>query len=138
MDASKTGDSSHFAVKILTPDRVLVIDDDDLMRWAVAETLREDGWQVIEAGDRREAEAALGTADAPFDVVLLDYRLPDSDNLSLLATIRARSPHSRVILMTAFQTEDMVRDALALGASTVIGKPFDMETVPALVTHVWH
>src|SRR6266545_864818 len=109
--------------------RVLVIDDDPLMRWALTETLCERGWQVSQGGDAQETEAAIRKTSTPFDVVLLDYRLPDSDDLSLLASVRALSPHSKVIMMTAFETPDMVRGALDLGASTVLRKPFDMETV---------
>ena len=52
------------------------------------------------------------------------------------ASVRALSPNSKVIMMTAFETPDMVRDALDLGACRVLGKPFDMETVPALVGQV--
>ena len=103
------------------------------MRWAVAEMLRGCGWQVSEGGDARDTEAALRKASTPFDVVMLDYLLPDSDDLSLLASIRALSPGSKVIMMTAFDSPDMVRDALGLGACTVMEKPFDMETVPTIV-----
>jgi DNA-binding NtrC family response regulator len=134
--ATETSDSSHAAEEKLTPMRVLVIDDDPMMRWALTETLRERGWQVAEGGDARETEAAIQKTRPPFDVVLLDYRLPDSDDLSLLASVRALSPNSKVIMMTAFETPDMVRDALDLGACIVLGKPFDMETVPALVGQV--
>jgi two-component system response regulator FlrC len=134
--ATKTGDSSQPIGKKPTPMRVLVIDDDRLMRWALTETLRDHGWQVSEGGDARETQAAIRSTIPPFDVVLLDYRLPDSDDFSLLASVRALSPSSRVIIMTAFETPDMVRDALDLGASFVLGKPFDMETVPSLMGQV--
>jgi DNA-binding NtrC family response regulator len=136
VQATETRDSSHTAGEKLAPRRVLVIDDDPLMRWALAETLRERGWQVSEGGDARETEAAIRRTSAPFDVVLLDYRLPDADDLSLLASVRALSPNSKVVMMTAFETPEMVRDALDLGACSVLSKPFDMETVPASVTGV--
>jgi DNA-binding NtrC family response regulator len=136
MQATEIRDSSHAAAKKPTPMRVLVIDDDPLMRWALTETLRDRGWQVSEGRDARETEAAIRKTSTPFDVVLLDYRLPDSDDLSLLASVRALSPDSRVIMMTAFETPEMVRDALDLGACTVLGKPFDMETLPALMARV--
>ena len=136
MEATETRDVSPAAGKRITPMRELVIDHDPLMRWAVAETLRERGWQVSEGGDAGETKAALRNTHTPFDVVLMDYLLPDSDDLSLLASVRALSPNSKVIIMTAFETPDMVRDALDLGACSVLGKPFDMETVPALVAQV--
>jgi DNA-binding NtrC family response regulator len=133
VQATETRDSSHTAGEKLAPRRVLVIDDDPLMRWALAETLLERGWQVSEGGDARETEAAIRRTSAPFDVVLLDYRLPDSDDLSLLTSVRTLSPHSKVIMMTAFETPDMVQDALDLGACSVLGKPFDMDSVAASV-----
>jgi len=136
VQATETRDSSHIAAKKITPMRVLVIDGDRLMRWAVVETLRERGWQVSEGADARDAEAALRNTSGPFDFVLLDCQLLDSDDLSLLASVRALSPDSKVIMMTAFETPDMVRDALDLGASSVLGKPFDMETVHTLVGQV--
>ena len=80
---------------IMTPGlRVLVVDDEPLIRWSVAETLAERGYQVVERGDAEGARAALREGST-FDVVLLDYRLPDSDDLSLLASIRSRHPARR-------------------------------------------
>src|SRR6266511_1816088 len=74
--------------------RVLVVDDEFLIRWSVAETLAEHGYQVVEAGDALGACRALRDASHEFDVVLLDFRLPDSEDLSLLASIRERSPQT--------------------------------------------
>jgi DNA-binding NtrC family response regulator len=86
----------------------------------------------VETGDARGARLAIGD-DAPFDVVLLDYRLPDSDDLSLLASIRTATPTAQVILMTAFSRPEMVLGALELGAYRVISKPFEMEAIADLV-----
>jgi len=115
-----------------SPPRVLVVDDEPLIRWSVAETLGERGFEVVERGDARGTRSAVGD-DPRFDVVLLDYRLPDSDDLSLLATIRHALPFAQVIVMTAFGRPEVVRGALDLGAYQVISKPFEMETIAALV-----
>ena len=80
---------------------VLVVDDEALIRWSLAEMLGERGYLVKEAGDGRMALAAIRSAAAPFDVVLLDYRLPDSADLRLLVTVRQLAPTSRVIMITA-------------------------------------
>jgi len=66
--------------------------------------------------------------------VLLDYRLPDSDDLELLATIRRGAPKAQVILMTAFGTPEVVQGALDLGAYRVVGKPFEVHALADLVT----
>ena len=118
---------------IMTPGlRVLVVDDEPLIRWSVAETLAERGYQVVERGDAEGARAALREGST-FDVVLLDYRLPDSDDLSLLASIRSLSPGAKVILMTAFGRPEIVRGALDLGAYRVMNKPFEMHAIAILV-----
>ena len=115
-----------------SPLRVLVVDDEPLIRWSVAETLGDRGFEVVERGDARGTRSAI-QVDPPFDVVLLDYRLPDSDDLSLLASVRHAWPFTQVIVMTAFGRPEMVRGALELGAYRVISKPFEMETIAALV-----
>ncbi len=112
--------------------RVLIVDDEPLIRWSISETLAEDGYDVVEKGDAKGARLAVGTGQ-PFDVILLDYRLPDSDDLSLLASIRKMSPTAQVILMTAFGRPEVVRGALDLGAYRVIGKPFEMQAIADLV-----
>ena len=58
--------------------------------------------------------------------MFLDYRLPDSNDLTLLANIRRISPQSPVILMTAFGTPEVTKAALDLGVSRVLSKPFEM------------
>jgi DNA-binding NtrC family response regulator len=113
--------------------RVLIVDDEPLIRWALAEALGARGHHVLESGDARSARTIVRETALDFDVVLLDYRLPDSDGLSLLASIRQQSPRARVILMTAFGTPELVRSALDLGAFHVIGKPFDLDEISDLV-----
>jgi two-component system C4-dicarboxylate transport response regulator DctD len=113
--------------------RVLVVDDEPLIRWSLAQTLIGQGHDVEESADAVAARAAVGEGAERFDVVLLDYRLPDSDNLSLLASIRDRAPRTQVILMTAYGGPDLERGALALGAYRVIAKPFDMSMMADLV-----
>jgi len=105
--------------------RVLVVDDEFLIRWSITETLGAAGHQVSEAQDAASALMALETEPAP-DVVLLDFRLPDSHDLELLATIRRLAPESAVVMMTAFGTPDATAGALQLGARKVLSKPFNM------------
>src|SRR5947199_2046630 len=108
------------------PLRILVVDDEPLIRWSLAETLGESGHLVSEAGDGASAVRALTGADGPFDVVLLDYRLPDSNDLNLLSTIRRIAPRSVVIMMTAYGTPEVTSGALNLGAFRVVPKPFEV------------
>jgi DNA-binding NtrC family response regulator len=132
MEVLETERFSTIDVKNPAAPRVLVVDDEPLIRWSLSETLADHGCEVVDTGDARGARLAVGD-DQPFDVVLLDYRLPDSDDLSLLASIRQTTPTARVILMTAFSRPEVVRGALDLGAYRVINKPFDMKAIAGLV-----
>ena len=114
------------------PLHVLVVDDESLIRWSLAEVLADSGHLVDEAGDGASAVSLLADGKR-FDVVLLDFRLPDSDDLHLLETIRGLSPGSAIILMTAFGTPEMVEGALKLGAYRVVSKPFDVHDMAKLV-----
>jgi DNA-binding NtrC family response regulator len=116
---------------------VLVVDDEALIRWSLAETLGERGYAVTEAGDARMAVAAIENAEEPFDVVLLDYRLPDSADLRLLEKVRHLAPSSQVIMITAHNSPELALGAAALGAYRVISKPFEVESLAALVNQAW-
>jgi two-component system response regulator AtoC len=120
--------------KVAALRRVLVVDDEPLIRWSVAETLGDRGYAVIEAGSGQDALRALSASKVPFDVVVLDLRLPDSNDLRLLSRIRAWHPELAVILMTAYGTSEIVQGALALGAFRVITKPFEMTELAELVS----
>ena len=115
------------------PLRVLVVDDEPLIRWALVETLTDAGHEATEAGDAKAAIEALHTARAPFDVVLLDLRLPDASGLAVLAQVRRQWPETQVILMTAYGTSEVVADALDLGAFRVVPKPLEMSDLSDLV-----
>lgn len=113
--------------------RVLVVEDEALIRWSIAETLAQHGHSVVEAGDASEAVDAVQETADPIDVVLLDYRLPDSNDLGLLVTIRRMRPRAAVVMMTAFGTPEVTQGALDLGAYRVVNKPFDMHRLESLV-----
>ena len=78
-----------------SPLRVLIVDDEPLICWSIAETLAYRGDTVIEAGTGAQAIRALADAAAPVDVILLDYQLPDVRSLALLSTVRRLWPGSR-------------------------------------------
>jgi two-component system response regulator AtoC len=106
--------------------RVLVVDDEPLIRWSIAETLSEIGWSVVEAGDARGALCAAREGHVPFTVVVLDLKLPDSQDLSLLARLRELLSPVEIIVMTAHGTPEIVTSALAMGARSVLHKPFGL------------
>jgi DNA-binding NtrC family response regulator len=113
--------------------RVLVVDDEPLIRWCIAETLGAAGHRVVEAQDAASALEALASGPNP-DVVLLDLRLPDSNDLELLTKIRKIAPAAAVVMMTAFGTPDVTTGALQLGARMILNKPFDMHDLEGVVS----
>ena len=108
------------------------MDDESLIRWSLAETFGDHGYAVIEAESARAARVAASSGPS-IDAVLLDFMLPDSNDLSLLADIRRLAPEACVIMMTAYQTPEMVWKAMDLGALRVINKPFEVADILALV-----
>ena len=113
--------------------RVLVVEDEPLIRWSIAETLAHEGHTVLEAGSASAAVRELTNSADSIDVVLLDYRLPDSNDLNLLAAVRRLTPSSAVVMMTAFGASEITQGALDLGAYRVMSKPFDMHGLESLV-----
>ena len=107
--------------------RVLVVEDELLIRWSIAETLGHAGHTVIEAENGAAAVRALTNSAEAVDVVMLDYRL------TLLAAIRRLSPRSGAILMTAHGTPEVTKGASDLGAYHVMHKPFELHDLEPLL-----
>lgn len=116
--------------------RVLIVDDEPLIRWSMSETLAHTGCTVTEAADASETLQQLATGPIP-DVILLDYRLPDSNDLTLLETIRRVAPSSSVVMMTAYGTAWVQAGALELGAFRVLTKPIEMNELSGLVRQAY-
>jgi DNA-binding NtrC family response regulator len=116
-----------------TPVHVLVVDDEPLIRWSVTETLADLGLDVEQADSAASALQAISNAARPFDIIVLDLRLPDMRDLSLLATIRQVLPETPVVLMTAFGTPEVMAHARHLGVRGVLNKPFELTELSRVV-----
>jgi DNA-binding NtrC family response regulator len=113
--------------------RVLVVDDEALIRWALAQSLADYGFAVQQAGSKAEALDVLEVRRETFDVVILDFRLPDSNDFDLMVKVKALMPSTAVIVMTAYSMPDLVQGALDLGAFRVVSKPFEIGEMLSLV-----
>jgi CheY-like chemotaxis protein/putative methionine-R-sulfoxide reductase with GAF domain len=105
--------------------RVLIVDDELFFREAIGEILTEAGFQTGLAEDGR---SALALADAPdFGAVVLDVRLPDLDGIQVLASIREMRPELPVIMLSSSTDQEIVLEALRLGANDYLAKPLHAE-----------
>jgi two-component system response regulator AtoC len=114
----------------MTSATVLIVDDEELIRWSLRERLRTDGYDIVEAGT---GEAALTQFKEGVDLVLLDYRLPDMDGLSVLRQLKKLDPDILVILLTSLVSVEIAVEAMTLGAFHFANKPFDLDQVAATV-----
>lgn len=126
---------SHDAEKS-APLSVLVADDERLIRWSLCQGLASRGHDVTTAATGAAALDEISAAHRTFDVVILDYRLPDRQDLTLLDDVRRLSPKSVVIMMTAFGDDSMRTGASERGARAVVDKPFQLTSVVSLIESV--
>ncbi len=126
-NATHAGDSADL---LMTNASVLVVDDEDLIRWSLGERLRADGYTIIEAAT---GQAALQHFKEGVDLVLLDYRLPDTDGLTVLREMKRVDPDVLVILLTALVSVETAVEAMRLGAFHFANKPFNLEEISAIV-----
>jgi two-component system response regulator HydG len=114
--------------------RILVVDDDRTFRLSTAELLRQDGHRVDVAADAREAVETM--ARTPFDLVLLDLRMPGMDGLTALEVMRTRGDAVPVLMISGFGTIDVAVQSLHQGADDFLTKPVDPDVLSAKVAEL--
>jgi DNA-binding NtrC family response regulator len=108
-------------------NRILIVDDDDVVRRSYLRSLESSSCQVAAA---RDGEEALETMERDrFDVVLLDMRMPGQDGLAVLRTIKQKWPESEVVIITGYPTVDSAKEAVRLGAYDYVAKPVGPQDV---------
>ncbi len=111
--------------------KILIVDDEPSMRQLLSIMLRKESFEVLVAESRATAAAML--AKGPVDMVITDVRLPDGDGIEILRHVKAASPETVVIVMTAFGSTQTAVAALKLGAHDYLTKPFDIEELKIVV-----
>jgi two-component system phosphate regulon sensor histidine kinase PhoR len=110
---------------------ILVVDDEYGVRSGIRTILEMEGYEVAEAGDGASALAAL--EERAYDVALLDYRLPDTDGLSLLRSMKQRGCDAMVCMITAYANIDTAVAATRQGVDFFLPKPFSPEDLEGAV-----
>ena len=107
--------------------KVLVVDDDEVVRLAHLRSLKS-AWcnaEAVWSGD----EALRAMEQQRYDVVLLDLRMPGTDGMSVLKTIKQRWPDCEVVIITGFPTIETAKEAVRLGAYDYLAKPVGPDEV---------
>ncbi len=115
-------------------NRVLVVDDEKLIRWSIRKRLSREGYSCDEAEDGKTGVFLLQRGE--YDLVLLDMKLPDIDGMELLRQFRDKYPDMPVIVITAFSSVSSAVEAMREGARDYIAKPFDMDALAFTVRRV--
>lgn len=117
----------------MAKEKVLIVDDEFLIRWSLAENLKEDGFRCITAETGEEAVETFRSD--PTDLVLLDIKLPGIDGIEVLEKIKEIEKDVPVIMITATSQVDVAVKAMKLGAYDYVSKPFDLTEIRTKARH---
>jgi len=116
----------------MSHERILIVEDEKLLRWSLRERLEREGYEVYEAATGQEG---LALADDPgMDMLLLDHRLPDITGIEVLRKLTSSHADVPVILMTAYSTLETAVEAIKLGAFDYINKPFNQDELAVRIS----
>lgn len=111
---------------------ILIVDDEEVVRLSHLRTLAEADCNAEVAWNGTEALRAMERR--PFDVILLDLRMPGLDGMSVLKTIKERWPESEVVVITGYPSIDTAKEAVRLGAYHYLAKPVSPDDVIKVAT----
>ncbi len=114
--------------------RILVVDDEEIVRESLAGWLAKDGYTVEQAADGPSALARL--KDRPFSILITDLKMPEMDGLRVQAEAKKLRPDLAVVIMTAFATVDTAVTAMKQGAFDYLVKPFDPEELSMMMQKI--
>ncbi len=114
--------------------RILVVDDEQIVRESLQGWLEEEGYQVDTADSADTALAMIGRQE--YEIAFLDIKMPGIDGIELLQRLKDRFPTIDVVMMTAYASVDSAVEAMKIGAYDYLTKPFDPDYVSMLVRKI--
>lgn len=116
--------------------KILIVDDEKNMRWAISRALDKEGYDIFEASNGQEGIAAF-ERHRP-DVMLLDLKMPVMDGMEALKQIRETNTATPILMLTAHGTMETAIEAMKLGAMDYLSKPFDVEELKVQIRKALH
>jgi len=115
----------------MVKNRILVLDDEEIIQQLLVRTFSEDRYQVEAAED---SDAALKRMkEELFDILITDLRMPKVSGMDVLKEVKRINPHTEVIIITGYPTIETAVEAVKMGAFDFICKPFDLEQMKTAV-----
>ena len=114
-------------------NKVLIVDDEETLTWSMTKTLAKDQGKYELVIANTGAEALKVLQKDPIDVVVTDIRMPDISGLELLSTIRKQYPSTKVIIMTAYGSPEVHKEATRRGSYFYLEKPFEISDIRTII-----
>lgn len=118
----------------MSPKKILVVDDEEIMRGFLCDLLKEDGYDVDES--RSGEDAIVRVTRGVFDLVITDIKMQGKDGYSVLVEAKKINPRMKVLMMTGYAVDGEAEDSLLLGADGFILKPFDIASIREIIHRV--
>jgi CheY-like chemotaxis protein len=112
-------------------EKMLVVEDEDIMREALFDYFSSEGHKVDTASDGKKSLEKINFSN--YDVMIIDLRLPGRDGLSILKDVRAQNPEAKVIMITAYPSLESEEEAKRNGATDYLTKPFELDYLDTLI-----
>ena len=119
---------------MISPQKILIADDELLIRWSLSQALAQEGYEVVAVEDGKKAIEAL--QNGKFDFIITDLIMPELDGWEVLEFVRQTKPPIRVIMITAHGKEDTEKIAKERGAWAYVEKHFIIDKIKDLLKMV--
>jgi DNA-binding NtrC family response regulator len=119
--------------------QVLIVDDEDALRFLLSSELEAEEFQVQSAGDGDDAIEMIRSKSEHgerFDVILLDIKMPKVGGFEVLKFVKMKSPETKVIMVTVYHDLENAIQSMRLGASDFVSKPYDLDEIVACINRV--